>query len=76
MKSVRNPWSRMMANWKATVLLALPIAGVAMWFGFSRGYDDLWLYGLAVGLSALHIAKLSLNLREKWRGYRLKNGQN
>ena len=70
MKSHRNFWKHMAADWKPALLLALPMFAAAMWFGISRGYEDIGLFAVAMALGTLHVAEMSVlsirRLRE-WR---------
>ncbi len=71
MKSAPNIWKRLIADWKPTLLLALPMFALAMWFGISRGYQDIGLFAIAMALGTLHIADMAvLGFRKfrEWRG--------
>ena len=53
-------WKQLAADWKAAFCLAVPIFAVAMWFGISRGYDDIALYAFVMAVGALHDAEMGV----------------
>lgn len=61
------------ADWKLASILALPMFAVAMWFGLSRGYEDIGLYALVMAVGTLHVAEmgvLSFRKLREWRARR------
>lgn len=60
----------MAADWKLAVLLALPMFAVAMWFGVSRGYQDLGLFAVAMALGTLHVAEMAVLTFRRFREWR------
>lgn len=70
MKSHSHFWRRMAADWKPAVLLALPMFAVAMWFGISRGYEDLGLFAVAMALGTLHLAEMAILCVRKFHEWR------
>jgi hypothetical protein len=67
-------WKHMAADWKPAVLVALPMFAVAMWFGVSRGYQDLGLYSLAMALGTLHVAEMAVLTARRFREWRSSRG--
>lgn len=73
MKTKRYSWKRAFAGWRETLVIALPIFVLAMWFGIHLGFPDLGLYAVAVALGAWHIAGLTVGLLQKMREHRRKS---
>ncbi|PWU09423.1 MAG: hypothetical protein C5B50_27510 [Verrucomicrobia bacterium] len=59
-KARPSRWRLITADWKPTLLIALPIFAAAMWFGISRRYSDLGLYAILVAAAAWHIADMAV----------------
>ena len=60
----------MAADWKLAVLFALPMFAAAMWFGVSRGYQDLGLFAVAMALGTLHVAEMAVLGFRRFREWR------
>jgi hypothetical protein len=60
MKSQQLIWKRVTADWNLAFLLALPMFAVTMWFGISRGYQDIGLFALLMALYTFHVAELTI----------------
>lgn len=75
-KSQPNFWKRMAADWKPALLTALPMFALAMWFGISRGYQDIVLYAIAMALGTLHVAEMGVLAFRKFREWRNGGGRN
>jgi hypothetical protein len=73
MKTLHNISRAMTADWKTAILISLPIFVVAMWFGISRGYDQIGLFAVAMALSAWSIGDMAASLVKRLREHRLKN---
>jgi len=65
----------MVADWRLAIPLALPMFAVAMWFGISRGYQDIGLYAIAMALGTLHVAEMAVLSVRKFREWR-RGGRN
>ena len=70
MKSHQNFWQRMAADWKPTVLLALPMFVAAMWFGIAHKYQDIGLFAVAMALGTLHVAEMAVLAFRRYREWR------
>lgn len=70
MKSHQNFWQRMAADWKPTVLLALPMFVAAMWFGIAHKYQDIGLFAAVMALGTLHVAEMAVLAFRKYREWR------
>jgi hypothetical protein len=75
MKSHQHFWKHLAADWKPALLIALPMFAAAMWFGISRGYQDLGLFAVAMALGTLHIAEMAIITFRRFREWRSKGGR-
>jgi hypothetical protein len=41
MKSKRYKLKLIISDWKMALIIALPIFGLAMWYGIEHGYSDM-----------------------------------
>jgi multisubunit Na+/H+ antiporter MnhG subunit len=55
-----NFWRQLIVDWKPTLLLALPVFIVAIWFGILRGFKDLGLFAVVMALASIHLAEMCL----------------
>jgi hypothetical protein len=70
MKSQQNFWKSLAADWKLAALVAFPMFGVAMWFGISRGYEDIGLYAIVMALGTLHVGEMVIVTVRRFREWR------
>lgn len=73
MKTKRHTWKLATAGWRESLVIALPIFVLAMWFGIHQGYPDLGLFAVAVALGAFHVAGMTVNLLQKMHEHRRKS---
>jgi hypothetical protein len=74
-KSQRHFWQHMIADWKLALFLALPMFAVAMWYGISRGYEDIGLFAVAMALGTLHVAEMAVLGFRRLRELRHRGGR-
>jgi hypothetical protein len=74
--SQRRIWNVFTTDWKFILVLWLPLFAIAMWFGFSRQYEDLGLFAVAMALGIWGLCGRAVFLWRKLREYRLKSRGN
>ena len=72
-KSFQRAWRAATVDWKTTLVIALPIFSVSMWFGVSRDYQELWLFAVAMAIGAWSIGDTAAGLFRKLREHRQKS---
>jgi hypothetical protein len=72
MKALHDIWRAMTADWKMALLISLPIFVVAVWFGISRGYEQIGLF-VVMALAAWNVGDTAAGLIRRLREHRLKN---
>jgi hypothetical protein len=73
MKPKRSYWKIMAAEWKPTLVMALPIFAFAMWYAMARNYTDLFMYAVVLGLASWHVAGSGVLAWRKIMAWRKQN---
>lgn len=75
MKALRLIQIIFLADWKPTILIALPVFTVTMWYGVSRNFPDMGLFTFAMALASWHLAGTAVLAYRKIAEWRASRGR-
>ena len=70
MKTKRYRLKLIISDWKMALIIALPIFGLAMWYGIEHRYSDMGLYAIAMALGSWQVAEMAALGFRRLREYR------
>jgi hypothetical protein len=61
------------SDWKIILALSSTVFAASMWYGISHGYDDIWLYAIAMALASWCVSAWGVFTVRKWQEWRGEN---